>query len=456
VLDAGFGLEQGFERYEAPARRFYGGRTQGYAERSAMETAALAATWLRERDAARPFFLWVHLWDAHFPYEPTPERLARAGGNPYLGEVAANDQAVGILVNALRGQQLDDSTLIIVVADHGEAFGEHGELSHGPFVWDTTLRVPLILRKPGGADGGRRVSGIASVADVFPTALEAMDLELDDGERDGLDGMSLFDDEPDDERGVYFESYYGALQFGWHPLSGWIDGAGKYVHGARERFFDPAADPGEEHELAAGRGSELARYRESIAALGRTRALDRDAEGVDPELRQALQAVGYAALASEGSSIAAPLAELDLPDPADRIDELGRFQRAGGLLDSGKLQEAETLLRSIVAENPAHSAGWDRLALCLIRQGRHAEAVAPLERVLAGSPGNADTWTYLGACSLVVGEEEKAVAAFTHALELDPNHVHALKGLVDLMDSAGLADRAAPLKERFVSVQSRP
>jgi tetratricopeptide (TPR) repeat protein len=379
---------------------------------------------------------------------------ARAGGNPYLGEVAACDEAVGRMLAALREERLLDSTLVLVVSDHGEAFDEHGEVSHGPFVWNTTLRVPLILRHPGGDHGGTRVSAVASVVDVFPTALEAMGLAGAREER--IDGVSLYRDEPGPERGAYFESYYGYLNFGWHPLSGWVDGAGKYVHAPRALFFEPAQDPKEEHDLLAQRESRAAAFRGALSELSGGSVLARDAEGLDPELKRSLQALGYAAYADEGRDFPAPLAALALPDPHERTRELADFQRAQGLIHAGQHTEAELALRALLEQHPGNHFAWDRLALCLMRLNRHREALAPLERVLAESPGNADTWNYLGACRLVVGEEEKALAAFTRALELDPNHVQALGGLVHLMEAAGMGAQAAPFKRRFEAVQSRP
>ena len=453
VLDAGFGLEQGFERYEAPARSFYGG-SMGYAERSAADVAKLAALWLAEQDPEQPFFLWAHLWDPHAPYAPSAEMKQRAGGNDYLGEIAACDVAVGRLLTALAQAGLADSTLVVLVADHGEAFGEHGELSHGPYAWNTTLQVPLILRRPDGRRDGTRVSTVVSVTDVYPTALEAMGLELDDDELAALDGASLYSGKPG-ERGTYFETYYGHLNFGWHPLCGWVDAQGKYLHAPRPRFYE-LADRKEEHDLAAQRGAAVGAARAAMAALAARPALAPDAEGLDPELKRSLQAVGYAASANEGAVLPAPLAELALADPHERTQELAEVQRAGGLIDGQKYAEAESLLRGVVARNPDNRYAWDRLALCLMRMNRHREAIAPLERVLAGSSRNADTWNYLGACQMVAGEQEKALAAFTHALEIDPNHVQALGGLVHVMEDAGLVAEAAPFKRRFEAVQARP
>ncbi|MSR62630.1 MAG: hypothetical protein EXS08_09330 [Planctomycetes bacterium] len=450
VLDQGFGLEQGFERYEAPARHFFGGPSMGYAERPASEVASLVTSWLRARDAERPFFLWAHLWDAHGPYTPTPELAAKAGGDAYLGEIAADDLAVGRIVAALRAEKLLDSTWIIVVADHGEAFEEHGEVSHGPFVWNTTLRVPLVLRLPGGERGGERVADLASVVDVYPTALAALGLEP----TAGIDGRDLLADAAPG-RGLYFESYYGFLNFGWHPLSGWIDASGKYVHAPQPRFYAPG-DANEEHDLAGERATEIATHRGALAELAGATTLAPDAEQIDPELKRALQAVGYGAFAEGRAPVPAPLAELALPDPHGRVEELRRFQQAAGLIAGGQNEAAESLLRKLVTENPTNHLAWDRLALSLMRQNRHKEALVPLQKVLDASAGNADTWAYLGACELVAGAQAKALAAFTRALELDPNHAQALGGLVQLMRDAGLGKEAAPFQARFEAVQSRP
>ncbi len=453
VLDVGFGLEQGFEVYEPPARPFRQ-HGLGYAERPAREVAELAIEWLRKRDPERPFFLWAHLWDPHSPYEPPAEFLERAGENPYLGEVAAADHALGLILDELEREGALDHTLVIALADHGEAFLEHDELSHGAYVWNTTLHVPLIVRRPGARDAGERVGAIASAVDVYPTALAALGIELEKGERVTLDGRDLLD--LGRERGAYFESYYGFFNYGWHPLAGWVDRAGKYVHSCKPLLFDLEADPREEHDLSVERAQGLGRWRAPLEALARVKTLARDAEGLDPELRRSLQAVGYAALADDIANAPAPLSYLERPSPHERTAEQLDLQKALGLLDGGKNAEAAELLESIVRANPQHLFAWDRLALCRIRAGHPVEAIDPLERVLAGGPASADTWTWLGACRLATGEEEKALAAFTRALAIDPNHAQALGGIVNLMEGAGMGELAQPLRARFETVQSRP
>ncbi len=453
VLDQGFGLEQGFERYEAPARVFWR-KGMGYAERSAGEVADLAIEWLRSRDPARPFLLWAHLWDAHAPYEPPAEFLQRAGGNPYLGEVSAADHALGRILDELERSGALADTFVIAVSDHGEAFMEHDEFSHGAFVWNTTLRVPLIVRRPDGEDAGLRVRAITSVVDVFPTVLHAMGLEADE---DGLDGQDLLEDEPGEERGAYFESYYGYFGYGWHPLAGWLDRRGKYIHSCEPLYFDLESDPEEGRDLSRERGKELEPYRQALVAVERAPALAPAVEDpLDPVLRSSLQALGYAALAGSRVEMPAPLAVLERPSPHARAKEQLEVQEGEGLLANERYAEAEAQFSSIVSDNPGNLFAWDRLALCRMRSGRHAAAIEPLEHVLAEGPGHAESWVYLGTCLLVTGDHERSLAAFARALEIDRNHPQALGGIVNALEEAGLAAQAAPFRERFEAVQGRP
>jgi arylsulfatase A-like enzyme/Tfp pilus assembly protein PilF len=453
TLDEGFGLEQGFEHYSPPARSL---REHGLApdERPALETAALAEQWLAQRDRERPFLLWVHLADADEPRAPRDDLLERAG-DPYLAEVAGCDVALGRLLAALRADDALDSTLVIALADHGEASGEHGETGHGAYLWNTTVEIPLIVRRPHGKGGGERVASVASLVDVLPTALAAMEIELEDGETE-IDGVDLLDEDARDERGVYLESYRGFLWYGWHPLCGWADASGKLIQGHEARFFDLDADPGEERDLAGGKAAALEPYRRALAALGAAPVLAPDAEELDPTLRAALLELGHAAAATVASSVPKPGALLSLPDPHDRVDELRQLADAIASLDGGRYAEAEPALQTLLRTNPHHRRAWELLALCRLRANRGRDAVEPLEHVLGGGPVTADTWVLLGKSYIVGGDDEKAVAAFAHALELDRNHVRALQGLQVQMELGGMSAQATTFRQRFEAAITRP
>src|SRR5262245_50119282 len=201
VLDRGFGLDQGFERYDQPplVERVKGDEK---VERSARETTLAATRWLAERERGQPFFLWVHLYDAHNPYVPPPDDLARAGGDAYRGEIAAVDDAVGVLLDALHARGLDSEPLIVLTADHGESLGEHGERIHGALCYEAAVRVPLVFRFPGAPPMPGPVR-LASLVDLFPTTLARLGVPIPAG----LDGIDLFAADAPPGRGVYFEAY---------------------------------------------------------------------------------------------------------------------------------------------------------------------------------------------------------------------------------------------------------
>jgi len=453
-FDEGFGLEQGFETYLAPARSLHEGGL-GTDERPALETAGLAEQWLRQRDLERPFLLWVHLADPEAPHEPREDLLARTG-DPYLAEVADCDVGLGRLIAALRQDGALDSTLVIALADHGEAFGEHEERGHGAYVWNTTLRIPLVLRRPGGKGGGKRVDTIASTVDVLPTALAAMKIELADDDAAGLDGFDLLARRSRDERGAYFESCRGFLWYGWHPLSGWVDASGKLIQGGGTRFFDVAKDPGEARDLAGVNAAALDPYRAAIAAVGDEPVLAPDAEELDPLLRSALNQLGHSAAATVATAIPKPSATLALPDPHERTAELRVLDDARERMAAGRWAEAEPALQNLLRTSPKNRRAWELLALCRLRQSRGRDAIDPLEYVLSGGPVTADTWTWLGTSYIVAGEDEKAVAAFAHALELDKNHVQALQGLLVQIELGGMASGATQFRQRFETAITRP
>ncbi len=288
VLADSFGLNQGFDVYDQPRHEELGVSTH-FGERRASDVIDAALAWLKRRDRARPFFMWVHLFDPHAPYAPPKEfQTGALAREPYLGEIAFADRELGRLLAALREQKLLDRVAVLAIADHGESFGEHGESSHGVYCYESTLRVPLILRMPGGEHGVRK-NALVSGVDVYPTLAEAMGLAVPpSGE---IDGVSLF--APKLDRGIYFESYYAWNAYRWSPIAGWLDGQGKYLHSSTPEFFDLTADPGEAHDLASQRDS--GRYEAAISALAARPALVQgDAHGIDEALKQRIRSLGYA------------------------------------------------------------------------------------------------------------------------------------------------------------------
>lgn len=448
VLDRAFGLDQGFDRYDVPE---HGAQASSQAaERSADEVVLAALGWLQgDRPRGRGFFLWLHVFDPHAPYLPPPAfRQGALAQSPYLGEVAHVDAALGRFLDALRAEGLLASTTVLVVGDHGESLGEQGLQGHGTHCFESTLRVPLLLRPADDlgavAHGARRERSIVSVADVCPTLLDALGL----APPGDLDGRSLF--APDPERGVYFESYSGYLSFGWSPIAGWVDPRGKYVHSSAPELYDVARDPGEAHDLARER--DASPYRQAIAAVVGRPALE--PSGADPALLDDLRSLGYAAVPTDpGTALPSPLAPNDLPPPRATIAEHAEFLRAMDLTNLGRAAEAEERLRALLAANPGNRFALDLLAFNLNALGRTAEAAAAFEALVReDGPPWPNAWRNLGQCYRELGRTEDALRALERAAELEPRDPRSLRALRDVLRAAGRD--AGAIEARLARIES--
>jgi arylsulfatase A-like enzyme len=414
VLDASFGLDQGFEHYDE-ARRGAERTQDTYESRPASEVIDRALAWFRARDRDEPFFVWVHLFDPHAPYEPPPDLTGRFP-HPYLGDVAGMDRELGRLFDALRADGTLDGTTVLVIGDHGEALGEHGEATHGSYCFESTLRVPLLLRHPDGKDAGAQSLDVASVADVAPTLADALGLPADPN----ADGRSQLRPVPPD-RGVYFESYKGWLSFGGSPQAGWLDAEGKYVHSSEPQLFDPRADPGEERDLAAERAGALPRYRKKIAEVAARPALPAATpETLDDALLADIRKLGYAGLGAVELEIPHPLADTGLPSPQAIAPLHAETLRAMALFLEKRYDEAGAILERVLREQPESYLAIERYAICLMHQGRHAEAIPWLERMLAARPWFASAWYNLGRCLAHEGRREDAIRALEEAVRREP------------------------------------
>jgi tetratricopeptide (TPR) repeat protein len=433
VLDRSFGLDQGFAHYDTPSQ--VKGRGRGkiglYDERPGTEVVAAASAWLRELDRGSRFLAWVHLFDPHAPYAPPAAARERAGGNAYLGEVAAMDDAVATLVATLRDLGQLDDTLILVVGDHGEGLGEHDEATHGVFCYDSTLHVPFLIRYPEGHGAGERRGEPVSVADVYPTLIEALGLD-DAGD---VDGSSLYRREAPAGRGIYFESFYGTIHYGWAPLVGWVDADGKYIHGQPGEFFDTYADP---RELAAMPDDfDATGYLDRIAAVLSSDALGAEGD-IDTEMLSRLQALGYVTAGSGGGlALPDPLAPYELPNPRSRHEEAERLGRGITTLQRGQIDEAIAIFESIVEDNPRNAAAIEFMAPAMIENGRCNDAVPLLERLIEAGVERALTHLNLGRCLESDGRTEDALAQFRIAAELEPGNKTVLRMLASLLDRLG-------------------
>jgi arylsulfatase A-like enzyme len=430
VLDRAFGLGDGFATYEQPGRAARSTSSR-YDELTASETARAAARWLRELAPDQRFFAWVHFFDPHVPYAPPSAFAESAGGDAYLGEVAFVDHTVGELLTVLREREALDQTLVIVTADHGEALGEHGELTHGVLCYQATLHVPLLVRGPGSAAGRVRDETV-SLVDIAPTVLDALGLETP---RD-QDGVSLLHARGHVRRGVYFECYAGYIDYGFSPLAGWLDARGKYLVSSAPELYDLQRDPSEVRNLLPAREAERARFESEIARVLALRSWPRPADApFDAELSKAIGALGYGDVAVLEAELPSPLERSDLPSPAKRVAELQALLSATAHIDAREFEDAVRLLAPIAAENRRNALAHDMLGFALMQLQRFDEAHEVLrQRVLLGTR-RAETHFNLALCLEHAGAIDAALTHLRSALALDPLYSPAAEALARLSQS---------------------
>jgi len=424
VLDPATGIAAGFGAYDSPRGPRPGGALEA-AQRGADDTLAGALPWLRAH-AERPFFLFFHLYEPHAPYTP-PEPFRSRFPDPYDGEVAAADAAVGALVAELVRLGLYDRTTVVVVSDHGEGLGDHGEHRHGVFLYRSTLQVPLLFKLPQSARAGTRVARPVGLVDLAPTLARLARLEPG-APSDGRD--LLADAAPQDARALYAETFYPRLHFGWSDLQALVEERWYFIQGPEPELFDLVADPRQQRNVLAEERRERARLARALEA----ELVPLEPPGsVDDETARQLAALGYL---SAGSRVD----ELDLPDPKSQRHLLGPLQEGIDAHFDGRFADAVAPLSTVLAENPGMVDGWSMLARSLDQLGRTEEAIAAWERVLDLSGGSPSTALVVAERAFALGRLERAQELVESVATAESEDALDLAIRIDL--AAGRAERA--------------
>jgi thioredoxin-like negative regulator of GroEL len=435
VLDRQYGLDRGFKRYEDSV----GPMGLAIAERDAAAVTGAAAA--LARSLRKPFFLFVHYYDPHAAYDPPTPFAERFRPDLYQGEIAYVDEQIGRLRRELEGLGLLEGTVVVVTSDHGESLGEHGEPTHGVFLYQATLRIPLIIVAPERWPGGRRVATLASLIDVSPTLLELTALRVPGG----LDGRSLA---PAVEgaaatgaRWLPLESEFGYNSYGWAPLSGITDGALKWIDAPEPELYDLVADPAERRNLVTARpedGARLASLRRTMVTEDRRSApAHAESERTESERLARLAALGYT-----GMGAGPPGRGSDLPDPKRVIGGLESINEARRLMGARRFAEADRTLQQVIELSPRNLSALVLLGSTRILSGQPGKALGPLERAATLAPFNADVPFNIGLASLSLGDTSRAERAWRRTLNLAPRHTEAAVNLVDLLMKTGRSEEA--------------
>jgi choline-sulfatase len=458
VLRKESGIGRGFSLFDDQFAANAGKKERDFlVERRGEETVDRALEWIGQRRAkGEKYFAWVHLYDPHAPYDPPPAYRQRFAGREYDGEIAYDDDCFTKLLAGLD----PGSTLVLLAGDHGESLGEHGEETHGVFLYDAAVRVPLILRLPAKRLAGRRVTTQVRLTDIAPTVRRLMGLPP--GEADGEDLSPLFDAPHAPDRAAFSESDYAAASLGWSPMRAIRLSGRKFIEAPRRELYDLAADPRELSNLYKGEDGVRDLARVLVPIVARKPLAESTSSVTDPEMARRLASLGYIS----GGAAAVDYGRIDASrvDPKDHIRVWSQIEN--GLIARHKedFEKAVTIFERLLAAYPANNpvilrgyaeacrftgrldralalyqkvvklpspvpADFFALGVIWHLKGNERKACENLERAVAMDSTDVNSWINLGNGRLALKEWGAAERAFLKAAALDPKSIDAVSGL---------------------------
>jgi arylsulfatase A-like enzyme/tetratricopeptide (TPR) repeat protein len=411
VLDSTFGLDRGFDLY---ADDLTGdGEEEESVSQTGDRTCDTALAWLG-RTSGEPFFAWVHFFDPHSPYSPPPP-YDEQFSDPYDGEIAFMDSQIERLVAWLQSANILEETLVIVAGDHGEAFSEHGEILHGFFVYNTTMRVPLTFTFPAGLPEGMVIPNGVSLVDIFPTLMNLMGW----AEPPGLDGSSLapaLTAAPFSRGPVYAESEYPRLAFGWAALSSLTSDEWKYIEAPTPELYNRVNDPGELNNVINLHPGEVSSLREQLLEMREAMVPRAVGEAVlDAEAQRKLESLGYVGTSGSGGD-----PEGDRRDPKEMLPVFLAYNEATALTRERRLGEALALLEPLALRSPESDAVHGVLGTLYLPLDRLEEAERSFRASLRSEPDNPNRLYGLGESLRRQGKSAEASRYFDRVLAVMP------------------------------------
>jgi len=491
------GFDRGFDTYDAGFHRRRPGENRYQSiERRGGEVVAHALAWLNQHPRG-PFFLWIHFYDAHDPYDPPEPYKTRYVSAPYDGEIAYVDSVVGKFLTQLRARGLYDGAVIALMADHGEALGEHGEATHGIFLYDETIHVPLVFKLPREHSAGQRIDSRVELVDVLPTLLQTVKFAIPalvqgqsllsllspvaGGQAAAREHTAIVD------RPAYSETEYPHHTFGWSSLHAIRTGKYLFIDAPRKELYDQSVDPKSEHNLSATSvavtntlAAQLDSFRQQTASSGEAPSV-----AADPELQEKLSALGYV---SDNNSSKNLGIENTGADPKDKVQVVNLLHRAEMFKEDMRFDEAVPLLQQVIAQEPHLPIAYLQLGTGLVALKRYQEAVPvlhkalemrpdliipryqlssalfetgdfgaaaiELETVVSRSPGWGEAHFLLGTTYARLDRLPDAIREYQKVVQLTPNHYagHLLLGRA--LSLTG--DQAAALPELTKAAELQP
>jgi choline-sulfatase len=455
VLDRSWGLARGFDFYDDEfSAKTFAQKDTGLVDRRAGESVAHAIAWLK-KTPRRPFFLWLHLYDPHSPYDPPEPFRTEYSGHLYDGEIAYADHELGGLISWLKQNHLYDPSLIVMLSDHGESLGEHGEDEHGFFVYNATVHVPLIVKPPAGSgvSAGRKTDPVETAA-VAPSLLllaGVKDVIEKQFQAPSLLNLPQFEKQAGKEP-AYSETFYPFSSFGWSPLHGLESERFHFIQAPKPELYDLVNDPGETRNIFADQPATAAVLQakmQDMLAHNPFRGKD-EGGSLSPEAQEKLQALGYFGFRA---AVTPEALKQGLADPKEKLWEFNAILKAQDAFQQKRDDEGEALLRQVqekdaqmyvipfmLGESDLRRENWEKaaaelerclelnsnfdnamtgLARALAKLGRVDEAKSWLAKALQSNPQNYRAWYQTGL--LAGGNVAAAQVAYAKALAIQPN-----------------------------------
>jgi choline-sulfatase len=467
VLDRRGGFGRGFDRFDDDFPKTQSADLLNTLQKPGAETLRAAVAWLEEQRATDRICLWVHLYEPHDPYEPPEPYASRHRDRPYDGEVAYVDALVGQLDDALERLGLKSRTLLAVASDHGEGLGEHQETLHGFFVYETTLAVPLILRGPGIAGGGRIATNVGLV-DLLPTALDLLGVAVPRGFRPSGNSRAAAvrgGTGPTTASPQYAESLVPLLHFGWSDLRVLRRGSWKYVLAPKPELFDLASDPHEQNNLVDAQPAQAAALRATLARMLdqerriRTTAPSTTSHALPAGLVERLGALGYVSGGASATTASGA-------DPKDKILE---FRRANDIMRNGILAlnrreyaSAARGFEELIGSGIESFEGHLYLARALAGMKRFDRAAAHFEQAARRAPLVDEAWTGWANARLATDGPQAALAIVRDGRKQNPHSSQLALADADLClrlrrpeEAVAAFEAALPLLPRDGSIRQR-
>ncbi len=458
VLHHRFNLDQGFDGYDDVLATEGDPGMFRVPERSGQRTMDAVLSWLDTAFApdkkGEPLFLWVHLFDPHQPYAP-PEEDAKASPTLYDGEIASADRQIGRFVDKLRTKGVLDDSILVFTSDHGESLGEHGEATHAVFIYEATVRVPLIIRYPRKLPAGTTYSASVRSVDLVPTVLGLADLKP--METQGLDLSKAMAGKAETPMvSPYSESMHPELEFGMAPLHGIRSAQWTYIRAPRPELYDRSKDPGELRNLledadpavsqsataeALTLDARLAQVFEDSKRFGQTS----DVKPIDAETAEMLKALGY-------------MSESDAPkgvngmDPKDGNRAFNEIDEARQFVLQEDYASAKKILVALLKRIPTNASARNLLAMCELNLGNPDVVEDLYLQSLAHEPRQAEVIVQLGRFRLLEGKQDAARARFIQALAVDPAYIEAMILLAYLERQQGRPEEAMRWYDKAIAI----